>query len=138
MKVRFVVSCSGSKNLKRPVVIAVIAVLVMKATVDEIIGVVIMRNCFVTAARAVNVSLVVADMIDERVAAGRIGCAHLDHMLIDMIAMRMVEMSVVQVIDMVTVLDSQVAAVGAMLMVMVIVMGQIAVRHENVLSRAVQ
>jgi len=115
-----------------------VAMRMMQASIDEIIDVVAMRNRLVTASRPMDVSLVVADMTGQRVAAGRVGFAHFDHMLIDMIAMRMMKMSIVQIIDMVPVFYSQMAAARAVRVVVMLVVRQIAVRHENVLSRPVQ
>ena len=57
-----------------------------------------------------------------------------DHVLVDVVAMRMVQVAVVQVIDMAIMADGRVAAAGAMGVVMVGVMGQLAFAHDDLLS----
>ena len=54
-------------NLNRTVIVAVIAVLMVQAAVDDVVGVIAVRYGFVAAAFAVNVAL--AD-IDEMAAVG--------------------------------------------------------------------
>ena len=56
-------------NLNRTVIVAVAAVLVVQATVDDVVGVIAVRYGFVTAAFAVNVAFAGID----RMAAVRIG-----------------------------------------------------------------
>ena len=55
--------------------------------------------------------------------------AHLDHMFIDMITMGMVKVAVVQIIDVSTMANRNMAATGFVLMIMVLVVRKIAVCH---------
>ena len=54
-------------NLNRTVIVAVVAVLMVQAAVDDIVGVIAVRYGFMTAAFAVNVTLA---GIDEMAAVG--------------------------------------------------------------------
>ena len=55
-------------------------------------------------------------------------------MVVDVVAVRVVQVTVVQVIDMAIMADGRVAAAGAMGVVMVGVMGQLAFAHDDLLS----
>ena len=89
--------------------------------VDDVVDVIAMGNGFVTATGAMGVGGIVA-------AASVIGCARRwvvaadrELVLVDMIAMRMVQMAVMQVVDVTVMLDLGVAAVSAMLVVVIVV-----------------
>lgn len=110
-------------------VVAMVAVLMVKTSIDQIIRVIAMWDGFMTAAGPMEMILVMADMTRQRITTGGIGRAHVDHMLIDMIAVRMVKVAVMKVIDMVIMLHGHVAATGTMRMIMMFVMRQIAIRH---------
>lgn len=97
-------------------VIAVIAMLVMQATIDKIIDVIAMGHRFVPASRAMHMVRVVTGTGLSMIAAVGVGLADFDDMLIDMIAMRMMKMTVMQVVDMVAVTNGSVPAILAMLM----------------------
>jgi hypothetical protein len=71
----------------------------------EVIHVISVRHCFVTASRSVFVSRIVTGARMLRRAGIRIGPTHFDHVLIEMIPVRLMQMTVVQIIDMVVVLD---------------------------------
>ena len=58
-----------------------------------------------------------ADMVGR--AGPRIVGAHLDRVLVDVIAVRVMEMAVVQIVDVITMLDRSMAAGWAMLVRMV-------------------
>jgi hypothetical protein len=72
---------------------------------------IIVRNPFVAARRAVDVSLRVAAAIVRGCTRGRILGADLKHVIVHMIAVHMMEMSVVQVIDVIAVLDGHMPAI---------------------------
>lgn len=102
-------------DLHGAVVVAVIPVRVMEMSVDQIVDMVAVRYGFVSAAGTVPVVLVVsAAGVIGRAAAG-IAIAHLDGVLVDVIAVGVMEMAVVQVVDVVTVPDRGMAARRAML-----------------------
>ncbi|SCX35583.1 hypothetical protein [Agrobacterium rosae] len=124
---------SGSDDFEWTVVIAMVAVLVMKTSFNQIVNMVTMRHGFMAAVRAVDMAMIVADMVLDRTAAIGVVITHLDDVFIDMIAMGMMEVSIMQVVNMVAMFDGHVAAVGAMFMVVVIMMWKIAIAHGELL-----
>jgi hypothetical protein len=104
------------------VVVAVIAVRMVQVTVDEIIDVVPMRYGFVTARRAVDVARVMAATIVIRCTLVGILRIDRERMLVDMIAVHMMQMTVVQIVDVIVVLDCRMPTVRTVLMVVVGVM----------------
>jgi hypothetical protein len=102
------------------VVVAVIAVRMVQVAVDEIVDVIAMRHGFMAAPRSVNVARVVAAA--ARLALVRIFGAHVEPVLVYMIAVRMMQMTVMQIVNVTVVLDCSVSTVRAMLMVVVSVM----------------
>ena len=81
----------------------------------EVIDMFVVRHRFMAAIGAVNVSGLVTRC--RRGAAVRISGADFDNVLIDVIAVRVMQMSVVQVIDMSVVVHSRVTAAGAVMMI---------------------
>lgn len=106
-------------------VVAMVSVRVVQVTIDQIVNVVAMRNRLVSAAGTMDmVGLMARAAVNGRAAIG-ILLAHLDDMLVDVIAMRMMQMAVVQVVNMIPMPNGDVAAVGAVLMVMIGVVGRL-------------
>lgn len=111
-----------------------VAVRVVQVAVDQVVDVVTVRDGFVAATGAMDVAgLVAAAFVLGRAAVG-VGGRDRDHVLVDVVAMRMVQVAVVQVVDMTVMPDGRVAAAGAMGVVMVGVMGQLAFAHDDLLS----
>jgi hypothetical protein len=77
-------------------VVAMIAVRMMQSSVHEVIDVVAVRYGFVTATRAVGI---VPRTSHVRHALRRVCLADRQHMLIDVVAMRVVHVAVVQIVD---------------------------------------
>jgi hypothetical protein len=73
------------------VIVAVVAVRVVKMASDAIIHVVAVRHRLVAAAGPVYMACRVPTAAMVRSAAGRVLARHLDHMLVDMIFVRVVE-----------------------------------------------
>ena len=98
-------------------IIAVILVRVMESPVDEVIGVLAVRHGLVAAVSAVDVLtavvLAVADVRELFVNRQRV--------LIDVIAVRLVEMAIVDEVDVPVVDDRRVAAAGAVDVVVIFV-----------------
>ena len=111
-----------SGHLERPVVVAVVPVRVMEMTVDEIVDVVAVGHRLVSAAGAVDMALLVTGASVLGGAGGRIPLAHLDHVLVHVVAVGVVEVAVVEIVHMVTVLDGDVAATGAVDVFVVLVL----------------
>lgn len=86
------------------------AMRVMEMPANQIVDMIAVRNSFVAAARAVLVSGIVPRTGVIGRAGRGIGRAHFDGVLIDMIAMRLMQVAVVQVVHMIAVLDGHMAA----------------------------
>jgi hypothetical protein len=94
------------------VVVAVAVVRPVQPSSDEVIDVIAVRNRLVTAAVAMAVRRVAVDRVGM---TGRMRLIDANGMLVDVVAMRVVHMSVVQVVDVIVVLDRGVPAIGAVL-----------------------
>ena len=99
----------GLRECDRTVVVAVVAVRVVQAAIDQVVDVVVVRDGVVSAVGAVLVAALVA--AGRLGVAGRVVGAGLDHVFVDVVAVRVVQVPVVQVVDMIVVLDRGVAAV---------------------------
>ena len=110
-------------------IVTVIAVRMMQVTVDQIVDVVAMRHGLMTAAGSMHVPLVVAAAVVGGRACLGILLRHLDHVLIHVTRMRMMKMSIVEVVHVVAMLHSFVAASRPVLVLMIGVMRQLAIRH---------
>jgi hypothetical protein len=106
-----------------------IPVLVMQPTLNEVIDMIAVRHGFMTARWTVFMSRLMACMLIVWRALGRIRVAHLDHVLVDVIAMRMVHVPVMQVVDMIAMADRGVPTVRTVLMRVIGVLRLRAVRH---------
>ena len=98
-------------------IVAVVAVRMVQVAVHKVIDMIAMWHGFVAATGSVDVAGFVA-AAGCRATIGVRG-AHFDDMFIDVIAMRVMEVAVVQVIDMSLVFHSGVAAAWAVLMIVV-------------------
>src|SRR5258708_26412536 len=93
------------------VVIAMAIMWVMQPSVHKVIDVITVRHLFVSAARTMRMR---APGLGR--AAQGVGIANLDNMFVDMIFMHVMQMTIVQIIDMVVMAYSRVPTVGTMLM----------------------
>lgn len=98
-------------------VVAVIAVLVMQAAVDDVVDVIAVRYGFVAATFAVNVAMAGVN----RMAAVRIGFIDAQGVFVVVAVVLMMQVAVVQIIDVTFVFDGSVAAVCAVNVVMMFV-----------------
>jgi len=94
-------------------IIAMVAVRVMKMSLHQVVHMIAMRHSFVATSRSMRMALVVC-------AAAMLGCApvgicwrHFNLMFVDVIAMYMMQMPVVQVVNVAFVADSRVTAIGS-------------------------
>lgn len=120
---------SVSDNLKRSMVITVIAVRVMKMAINEIVDVIAVRHGLVTTARTMDMPGFMAGTTVFRRATVRVLFTHFNHMLIDMILMRMMKVTVMQIIDMVPMANSGMTAARTVFMCVVGVMRMVALSH---------
>ena len=81
-------------------IVAVIAVRMVQTAVDRIVDVVAVRHGFVPAPSGVRMTIVAVDRLRVTV---RMPVIHRDHVLIDVIVVRVVKMPVVEIIDVVVV-----------------------------------
>lgn len=94
-------------------IVAVIAVGMMKMARDQIIDMIAVRNLLVPAVRVVAVSGFVASTIMLRRARSGVLSGDPDPVLLKILPFGMMQMSVVQVIDMAIVFDSGMTAIRA-------------------------
>jgi hypothetical protein len=104
------------------VVVAVLAVRMVQVPIHEVIDVLAVRDRFVAAAGAVVMPLLMSAAIVFRSASIRVGRVDAQLVFLNNAAFLMMQMSIVQVVDMVVVDDSRVAAVGTVLMGVIAVM----------------
>ena len=91
-------------------IVAVIAVHVVQVTGDQVIDVVAVRDRRMAAAWTVDVTLRVARALMLRRAHARVRRVHGDRALVDVIAVRVMEMPVVNVVDVAGVANGLMAA----------------------------
>jgi len=82
----------------------------MQVVAHEVIDMIAVRNRVMPAARSVLVPWLMAGAVMVRRAPFGIGVAHLEAMLVDMVAMGMMQMAVMRVIQMVAMADRGVPA----------------------------
>ncbi|MBL8922437.1 MAG: hypothetical protein JNJ54_26535 [Myxococcaceae bacterium] len=112
-------------------IVAVGAVRVMQVPPDEEVDVVSVRDRLVSAASAVDVALLVSRALVRGGARRGVPAVHLDHALIDVPGVGVVQVALVEVIDVIAVADGRVPAPWA---VDVLVAGVGVVGHDRVLS----
>jgi hypothetical protein len=103
------------------VIVAVAVVNVMKVVFDDVVDVIAVRNRLVSASSPVDVVGRVAAAHVPGLAPRRMGGIDREHALVDMAAVRVMEVTVVQVVDVALVLDRDVTARSAMDVVVPIV-----------------
>jgi hypothetical protein len=101
-------------------IVAVGAMGKVQVTADEIIHMIAMRNGLVPTSRSMAVRGVVTAAGMGRSAGSRILAGHVQGVLVDMVAMDEVEVAIVQVVGMVFMGNRLVAAVGSMLVSVVV------------------
>jgi hypothetical protein len=82
------------------VVVAVIAVRMVKMAVDQVVGVIAMRHLLVPATLGVGMTGPAVGWLGMTL---RMPGVHRDHVLIDVIAVRMVKMALVEIVDVIVV-----------------------------------
>lgn len=112
------------------------AVRMVKVAIDEIVDVVAMRDGLMPASRPVHMTWLVPGATVVRRATIRILGRHFNDVLVYVIAMRVVQMPVVQVVDVIAVAHRRMTAGGAVLMRMIGVMRLGALRHRGLPLRS--
>lgn len=111
-----------------------IAMRVMQVAVHEVVDVVAVRHRFVPAARPMHMTGAMASAVMLRRAAVRVGCADGDYVLVDMVAMHVMEVAVMQEIDVAFVAHRGVTALRAVLVVVMGVLGATGHRRSPVVG----
>jgi hypothetical protein len=102
-------------------IIAVPVVRVVQVPIDQVVDVVAVGDGFVAAVGAVDVAGVVGTALMIRRAGIGVRRCHVQDVFVDMIAVRMMQMPIVQIIGVSVVLDRRVATSGAMRVIVVLV-----------------
>jgi hypothetical protein len=105
-----------------------VAMLAMQATVDQVVGMLAVRHRFVPAVRPVDMPVRMMRLI---AAAVRMLGVDRNHMLVDMVPVRVMEMAVVQIIDMAVMPNRLVTAARPMPVRMVAVQAMVAHVHPS-------
>jgi hypothetical protein len=100
------------------VIVAVVAVRMVQMAVDEIVDVVPVRHLRVAAARPVDMARSVTVALVIVNASVGVRRRHFEYAFVDVIAVRVMQVPVVQVVDVPLVFDRQMAAARTMLMLM--------------------
>jgi hypothetical protein len=104
------------------VIVAVVAVGMVEAAINEVIDVIAMRHRLVSATRSVVVPVLVGAGVVRRGAAAGIVCGHFEGVFLDRaIRILVMEVAVVQVIEVIAVTNRGVSASVAVLVVVVFV-----------------
>jgi hypothetical protein len=104
-------------------VVAMVAMRMVQMTVDQIVYMVAVRYRLVTASRPMHMGAVMAAALMAGRAPVGIGRRHLDAMLVDMVAMPMVQVAVMEVVDVVAVTYRRMAAGGTVVVGVILVLG---------------
>jgi hypothetical protein len=119
---------STSGERQRTVIVAVAAMGMVQMARDQVVDVIAVRNRLVPAARSMHMIASVATTAMVRGTRRRVGRPDLDIALVDVAVMRVMQVPVVKIVEVVTVSNCVVAAVGTMLMRMILVDAMC--RHE--------
>lgn len=99
--------------------ITMVAMGMMQVPINQVIDMVAMRNLLMPASRPMDMALIVPGTNVPRRTLGRIRGTDLQHMLIDMPAVDVMQMSIMQIIGMTVVVDGQMTTARAMLVAMI-------------------
>jgi hypothetical protein len=119
-----------SDDLDGAVIVAVVAVWVVQMAIDEVIGVVAVRNRLVATTRAMHMALVVLAAIVILSAAIWVSGGHFNAMLFNLTASLVVQMTIMQIVGVPVVLNRCVPAAGT---VLVSVFALVLASHVNLL-----
>lgn len=114
-------------------IVAVVAERMVQVPRDEVVDMVSVRQGFVAATGAMVVVSVVGTTSMGRRAGSGVGCADRDGVLLDSIALRVVQMAVVEVVGVPVVLHGLMAAAGAVLVGVIGV--RLVIGHGDLLLR---
>ena len=96
-------------------IVAMGAVGVVQMTVDEVVNVIPMGNCFMATGRPVNMRLLMSGAVVAGCAFLRIRCVHFNAVFVHMPIVQMVQVSIVKIVGVAIVLHGRMATIRAML-----------------------
>ncbi|WP_035883922.1 hypothetical protein [Cupriavidus metallidurans] len=117
------------QQVYRAVIVAMVAVWMVKMTIDQIVNVIAVWHRFVPASGAVNMPGLMPPTVVVRRASVGILRTHFKSVLVDMARMWMVQMAVMQKIDVPVVPDCRMATVHAVPVMMMGMVRQVASAH---------
>ena len=110
-------------------IVTVAVVRMVQVTIYKIVDMIAMRDRFVAATRAMDVSSIMSGAAMVGRAAIWVVVAHLNAMFVHVICVRMVKMAIVEIIHVVAMPNGDVAAIRSMYVVVVGMMRKIASAH---------
>ena len=110
-------------------IVAVTAMRVVQVAIHKVVDVIAMRRRRMAAVPAVNMALLMGAALVVRCAPGGIGGADRNCVFVHMIAVRVVQVSIVEIIGVAVVLYSSMATFAAMLVVVVAVVHSVNFAH---------
>lgn len=110
--------------------VAMVTMWMVQMTVDQVVHMIPMGDGFMSAAGAVDVAIGMTAALMVRGAFAGVCGRHRQHMLIHVLLMRMVQMTVMQVVHMAIMLNGGMPAVGPMLVVMIVMLGVVTGAHD--------
>ena len=117
-------------DLQGSVIVAVPAVRMVQVAIHQVVHMVAVRHRGMAAARSVYVGRIVPRAVVRGRAPVRIRIRYLHAMFVDVVAVWMVHVAVVQVINVITMADRDVAAAGAVNMIVMVVVRLCAVHRR--------
>lgn len=103
----------GLRERHRTVIVAVAIVGVMKVAIDQVVDVIPMRHGLVTTAGSVDVRRIVAGTHVTAGASIRVGLVDRDHVLVDVVAVKVVEVPVMKVVRVSVVSQGRMPTLGS-------------------------
>ncbi|SOD42004.1 hypothetical protein [Nitrosovibrio sp. Nv4] len=110
-------------------IVTVIIVRVMEVSIDKIVDMVAVGDSFMPAIRPMHMLLLMSSAFVRRRATVRISLRYVEYMFIDMAAVLVMQMAIVQIIDMAVMHNTCVVALRPMGMSMIFVLWQDTISH---------
>lgn len=114
-----------------------VAVREVQVPVHQIADVIAMRDRLVPTAGAMHMPGGVSAAGMRRRAGRRIAGGHFDAVLVDVIAMHVVQMPIVQVVHVIAMLDGRMPAIGPVNVAVIVMLGVLAFGHRLLLLRVI-
>jgi hypothetical protein len=113
----------------RTVVVTMAVVWIMQMAADQVVDMISVWHSLMAASGAMHMFRLMHGTLMPRCAVFRICLCHGYDMLINMAAVRIVQMTIVQIIDVIVMPDASMTALRAVRMSMIFVLWQVTIRH---------